>query len=210
MALELSGSSQYLERSETTDSFPITLTAFFNGNTASGLDGILTQNDVGVDEEQNYIATNGDDFRVAVITGSNAVSAATVTDGAPAGVWHHGAGLCSSATSRNAYIDGSLSTTVTTSRPLMSMATYGIGYRVVTISRGDYFDGKIADAARYDAVLTARERAARDAGISALLINPAALRSCVPLIADAVDWCSRIAFSNGGSPTYARHPRVYM
>lgn len=211
MALDLSGSSAYLDKSEASESVPQTLSAWAAPGSVSGNAAIMTANKYGTDASQVYLRRTADDAIAVAVTAANAASTATVADVLAIGVWGHHGGEFSASNNRRAYFNGTYSSAQTVSRPNESLTTMGIGYRNVgTATRGDFWAGQIADTAFYNVALTAREMAARDKGISASLIRPSALVSYAPLIRGSQDWRSRTPFSESGSPTYSRHPRTYL
>lgn len=110
------------------------------------------------------------------------------------------------------YLDGVSQAVSESAPPSGAPSTNADAYMIGNRSEGDRtWDGRIAEFAVWDVILTAAEMAALGAGISPLLIRPASLVSYVPLLggqSPEPDW--KIA---GGATVIgtaaAAHPRVF-
>jgi hypothetical protein len=114
-------------------------------------------------------------------TGGN-VNAETST-GFSSGQWHHACGIELSDSSRAVYIDGGSKGTESTTVTPENSDRVSIG-RSGDSTPGAYFDGRIAEAALWNAALTDAEVASLAAGYSPLFIRPQSLVAYWPLIRD--------------------------
>ncbi len=102
-----------------------------------------------------------------------ATGATTITNG----IWYHGCAVYTSATDRAVYLNGASEATSVTSVTPAGLDTSGVG----VLNGTGFFDGRIADAAIWNAALSANEIAALAAGVSPLRIRRLSLAAFWPL-----------------------------
>lgn len=188
MSIDFNGTTSYIEASSAavTD-VPLTLAAWFNAD-------IITQNIVilGVASstaDSSFViiaagAATGDPVQAQTrVAGSNGTSAA---GGFSANTWTHAAGVFSANNNRLAYKDGVAGTANTTSLTMSSLDRTGIGVRSGA-TRSNYFDGEVAEAAVWNAALTAGEISSLAAGFKPTLIRPQSLVFYAPLIRETIE-----------------------
>jgi hypothetical protein len=149
------------------------------------------------------------DLRSDASVGAASVNVSNLADVATKGshsanVWHHGAAVFTSSTSRTAYLDGVAGTVNTGSNLNGTPDNTCIGARYAT-TFGGFHPGDIAEAAIWNVSLTAAEIAAMAKGVSPRLIRPTARVFYAPLIRDVLDLRGRALTVTG--TTVSDHPR---
>lgn len=122
--------------------------------------------------------------------------------------WTHAAGVFASTTSRTAYINGSASTTNTTSVTPASVTKFTLGFQAQLTSNFP-LSGVLADVGLWNVALTTSEIASLAAGASPLMIRPSALKAYYPLwtTAYAKGYFGQLLTATGTPEDYA-HPRA--
>jgi hypothetical protein len=119
-----------------------------------------------------------------------------------------------STTSRTSYLNGTASTTNTTSNN-PSASTFDvtdIANNQAASARANYFNGLIAEAGIWSVALTLAEIQSLAKGVSPLMIRPASLIAYWPLIGQTspeIDLRGRYEMTVSGAVA-GDHPRVYM
>lgn len=214
MAYDFDGTNQYIEHSTSpvTDE-PVTLACWFNTDDNTTRTNLMSIGRTATDARGFRLELQGDvgdkvGFRTTGSGGGSVTSLSTASFST--GTWHHAAGVTSDQASRYTYLDGVAGTQNTGSVSAASTAmrlTVGVALRQGTYE--NYFNGRIAEAACWNVVLTDDEIAALANGFSPLFIRPASLKLYVPLVQSAV-----VNLRSGGSltavntPTVSVHPRI--
>ena len=137
----------------------------------------------------------------AISTGPSGAFTAAGPTTFGANQWVHTAAVFTSATSRQAYLNGT-SGTVNTSNIGTQEATVNIRVGTSTI-------GRIAEAAIWSVDLNADEIASLAKGVTCNLVRPQSLIYYVPLIRNLQDVKGGLSITNVNGATVADHPRVY-
>ena len=168
MARDFNGTTMYLENANAIlSAYPLTMVGWFNSDSATGNQDILSIADGG---GTHYFALNaggnavGDPVRANVV-GGGGTSVAQTTTGYTVGQWHHAAGVFASATSRAAFIDGGSKGTSAANNTPAGLTRTSIGHKAVS-ARTAFFDGRIAEVALWNVALTDAEVAALARGVA--------------------------------------------
>jgi hypothetical protein len=134
---------------------------------------------------------------------------AASTSGFSAGAWNHACGVFTSSTSRTVYLNGGNSATNTVSYT-PSSASADLRLARFSDSFSVYLAGRIAEAAVWNAALTAAEVASLAKGMTCNLVRPQSLVFYAPLIRNLVDVKGGLTLTNNNTATVANHTRVYQ
>lgn len=136
------------------------------------------------------------------------IATATSTTAPSTGVWYHAAGVFASATDRRAYIDGgSKGTNATTNNfPTVVNRTL-IAQRRRNGAYGQGMDGRIMEAAIWNAELSDADVYALSRGYSPRFIVPTSLVFYAPMIRDVIDLARGRALTATGSQVVIEHTR---
>lgn len=125
--------------------------------------------------------------------------------GLTANTWQHACGVFVAADSRTVYLNGGNPyTNNTDSVPFNTMTGMSIGCRLATPNF--YMSGGIAEAAIWNAALTAAEVASLGAGISPPQVRPDALAAYWPLVNTDQDWVGGHNMTAYNTPSWTDHP----
>lgn len=209
-----SASTQYAVRTTYTplSAYPYSLSAWFLPNDITNNHTLLTLSN-GTGAERVTLRANGgtagDPLILRNTTGGVDVSANTTT-GFSASAWNHAFGIGTSSTSRDVWLNnGGQGSSSTSSAFPTGLNEIKLAAQADTTVR---LDGKLAEVAIWNVVLTADERAALAAAVSPLLIRPASLVAYWPLIGR---YSPEIELTNGDAvtltngPTNADHCRIF-
>ena len=203
-------SSQWLSNtSPVLTAVPITMACWFQRVSTGAAHGLMSlQSGVGVGDNRFTLAVLATDKLNAVARSTSSGAAAGATT-ITSNVWHHGAGTFTSATARAVFLngvsDGTNTTSITPAAPTNTeIGRFGSG--------GNFWDGHIAEAAMWSAILDAGEIAALAKGFSPLLIRPQSLEAYWPLIgrnSPAHDSLGGFPLTLNAAPVASAHPRVF-
>lgn len=165
--------------------YPITMACWFYSVNADDTQYLMSICDSSQDDNYwgMYLNGSGADQVVAKLrtTGSNEAS---TTTGYSINTWHHACAVFTNSTLRAAFIDGgSKGTHVLNRTPDATQDRTGIGVEYKNAT-GQGFDGRIAEAAIWNAALTDAEVAILARGYSPLFVRPQSLVAYWPLIRD--------------------------
>lgn len=154
-------------------------------------------------------AAAGDKVNAGCKSGSTTYADAVTSTGYTAGTWHHACGVFTNNTSRDAYIDGGSSGNNATSRTFPTVGVVSIGREGDSTPTG-HFSGMIAEAAIWDAALTAAEITALARACTPLEVRPSALVAYWPLIGKLTAETDRMATIplTASGTVAAAHPRM--
>jgi hypothetical protein len=130
------------------------------------------------------------------------------TSGFSAATWSHACGVFTSSTSRTVYLNGENSATNTVSYT-PSSASADLRLARFTNSFSVYLEGRIAEAAVWNAALTAAEVASLAKGMTCNLVRPQSLVFYSPLLRNLQDVKGGLTITNNNTATVTNHPRVY-
>ena len=221
MALDFNGSTQGTTRASGAlgmTAFPVTMACWFNPDVAPGGDiTLMGMTDNAVDEALLLNFDSAGTSKLRALSRSGSSGAESVHGSAVSNTtWQHACAVWASATSRQVYFNANASTANTTSRAFPTgTLRFGLGCRAQT-ANDQFFNGKIAEAAVWNATLTAAEIASLAKGVSPLMIRPASLIGYWPCLRNSVNistatldrWRSRLDLTEANSPAYSEHPRV--
>jgi hypothetical protein len=144
---------------------------------------------------------------VSWIAVGTSVQTVNTTSGYSASTWHHAAAVEASSTDRRVFIDGGSKATNTTACTVSSVDYTELGRRVRKSGAGT-LDGRIAEAAIYNAALSDANIAELATGASPSMVRPDALVAYWPLLRDTdQDFVGTYDMSVGaGTPSIATHP----
>jgi hypothetical protein len=199
-----SASSQHLIiASAPVTTAPITMACWHN-NVAGGADGaLMTLNSSGSDQIRLARRTdNGINASTIATTSATAIAAPGT-----AGVWQHAAGTFETSR-RQAFLNGAGGTAETTSLAPVGISEILIGTRRISGALGLYYNGGIAEAAIWNAILTDAEILSLARGFTPDQVRPQSLVFYAPLIRTIQDIRGGLAITATNSPTVAVHPRV--
>jgi hypothetical protein len=149
-----------------------------------------------------WFSTNGTTNTLqAVSSGTNGTFTAAGPTTFGSNQWVHLAAVFTSATSRQAYLDGTSGT--------VNTANIGTQESTVNIRVGANAIGRISESAVWSAALSADEIASLAKGVTCNLIRPQSLIYYVPLIRNLQDVKGGLTITNLNGATVADHPRVY-
>jgi hypothetical protein len=212
MARNFNGTSEYLDHAAAVvTAAPLTMACWFRPDMASAdLTLMAALNSAGSNTFR--LAARGNDAGDPVswrVTAGGSLVAADTTTGFSSGTWHHACGVEASSNSRRVYLDGGGKGTNTSSR-----TPSGINQTRVGFGNSAYMDGRIAEAAIWNAALSDEEVASLARGCCPLKVRPASLVAWWPLAGrfdpeiSFVDRTGRYELALFGTSA-AEHPRVF-
>ena len=155
---------------------------------------------------------NASDIVIASTANTTTTGASSASSAIVANTWYHCAGVYTSATSRQLYINGAAQTANPTSLTPSGLDDTKIGAATYTSGVITYMNGQIADAGIWNVVLTAAEIESLSKGIPPSFIRPESLVAYWPLYGRAspeIDIHNRYEMTLTGTSA-ADHPRIYM
>lgn len=204
MSRQFNGSTQYLGTgSSPISGNPFTLGGWFNGDTLTGNDTIISLGDAN-NEITLYMA--GDTVNLFLKGGTPLLNIAT-TAMASTGTWSHAAGVGVSATDHRVFFDGgNKGSSGTSVSPVPVNARIGR-----SPSSSNFFDGLLAEMAVWNVALSDAEIALWAKGFSPLFIQPHNLVAYWPLIRDDDnDWIGGFDLTAFNTPTVSPHPPLVV
>lgn len=128
------------------------------------------------------------------------------------GVWHHAAGVFTSTTSRQAFVDGVGGTIGTTSR---SFPTTLDGIWMGVLPESTFIEpaeGRLAEVGVWNVALTDAEIASLASGVSPLMVRPQNLVGYWPLYTSGAepDWVGENPLTETGTVVKAAHPPLIV
>ena len=191
--------SRYLSAGATATAFPFTMACWVNaaanffGSCMALGDGGTLRIVLGIELNKSFIQA-----------GSFSYSTNTYT----ANTWTHIAATARSGSGGGQpWLGGAGGATITPSLPTTPTETLIGARRLTTV--GIYFTGLIADAAVWNAELTADEIKSLSTGMTADKVRPQSLVFYAPLVRDLIDAKGGLTITNNNTATVANHPRVY-
>jgi len=192
--------------------YPFTFSCWFNPATAHAGGLMSCANGTSNNAHMLYLKSNSHLSMFSINGGTSAESESTATYSTSA--WNHAAGVVASATSRTSYLNGTASTTNTTSVTpgTLTRACIGAYYTNGAPVAGFYQNGLLAEVGYWDVALTQEEITSLSQGVSPLLIRPANLVGYYPLFARASPeeaFVGALPFTlTNAPPAGSSHPRI--
>lgn len=210
MARSFNGSTDYLTvASVPISAYPFTMACFFNTTDTTTAQGLIAF-DSGAGNYHALLANgNVGGDPVGAASRISTYTAATSSTGYTSGTWHHAAGVWTSSTSRDAFIDGGSKGSDTNSRLFDTMVNTDMG---IFKSATGYLTGSLANAAIWNVALTDAEIASLATGVSPLLIRPQSLVGFWPLVGNnspETDFVGNNDLTVTGA-TAGAGPRLYL
>jgi hypothetical protein len=161
---------------------PVTIAAWFRRTAVTGIQAGVYIGDATGNTTRLGLGRTSATMRLMDRGATAAVAADHTSNGLPAvGVWYHGAGVYSSATSRTPYFNGAAGTNNTTNAGAQTSFTRVSVGRMDQSSVQDNFDGDIAEVGVWNVALTASEIASLARGVPPTMVRPNALVFYAPL-----------------------------
>lgn len=209
-------SSQHLTTPDTSSldiTGALTLCAWVksSGSYGTAVRGILTKYQTGTTQRSYALATNSSG-QVFFIVSSNGSASVAVTGATAVGTnWRHLSCVYTPSTRLEAFMDGASHATNTSSIiAAIHSGTAPLAVGMVSFaSLNNCWDGLIAEAAVYNAALTAAEIASLAKGMTPDKIRPQNLVFYAPLVRDLIDQKGGLTITNNNAATIVNHPRVY-
>jgi hypothetical protein len=123
--------------------------------------------------------------------------------------WQHFCSVFATTSSRTVYVDGTAAaenTTTITGTKTMDRTALGV---LIRPTPDQYFQGRLAECAIWNAALTAAEIASLAKGMTPDKIRPQNLVFYAPLVRNLQDVRGGLTITNNNGATVANHPRVY-
>lgn len=202
MAYDFDGTDDYIEAtSAVLTAAPLTLACWFNSDSATVSQALLSLSSA--NGQNRFIlqaagAATGDPVR-AITTAANAGSNADSPTGYTANTWHHAAATFQSSSHRRAFIDGVGGTAETTTRLPDQINSTRIGHTIVASARGQFTNGRIAEACIWNVALDDAEIASLADGYRPSLIRPSAIVFYAPLIREVADYERALSLTTSGA-----------
>jgi hypothetical protein len=172
--------------------------------------GGFDTSDTTVDANSLIVAGNvaGDPVRAYTVTGGSGFNFSDI-NGVTAGVWQHIAGVWSSITSRQAFLNAVGGGANTTSDdPSAAIDTFIIGARRTSSVTGTYFEGLIAEVAVWNVALTQTQLEELAAGAAATEVAPESLAHYWTLESDGTDSIGSADLTFTGTTHSEDHPTI--
>jgi len=203
MAYDFDGTDDYIEAtSAVLTAAPLTLACWFNSDSTTVNQALLSLSSA--NGQNRFIlqaaggAVSGDPVR-AITTAANTSSNADSLTSYTANTWHHAAATFESTTHRRAFIDGVGGTAETTLRSPTTINSTRIGHTIVSSARGQFTNGRIAEACIWNVALDDAEIASLADGYRPSLIRPSAIVFYVPLIREVADYERALSLTTSGA-----------
>ncbi len=191
--------------------YPLTMNIWFNTTTTGA--GSLSLCGIGTRGPSSHsIRVNLANGRLQGVTKSETsgtTSIATST-GHSSGQWNMTTYVITSSTARKIILNSNVSNTTTVSRVLQNLDHWVIGGYYEDENIVPSFEGKLAEFAIWEGVLSDSEIVSLYRGMKANQIKPELLRVYVPLVRDIIDYSGvidQISFPSGATVT--SHPKRY-
>jgi hypothetical protein len=192
---------------------PLTLACWFNPDNVTADHSLLGMFDDASSNDGFYMSVGGSAANdpLNVVTVAGASFAVATKNGCVAGLWQHAGGVFQATNSRTPYLNGVAGTPETSTRTPAAIDNTWIGkYRGGSTL---FADCSVAEAAIWNAALTADEMAMLALGVSPLLVRPGSLVHYWPIIgrySPEIDLVGGLNLTlNGAGITTVDHPRVF-
>jgi hypothetical protein len=182
-----------------------------SGSYGTAARGVLTKYETATNQRSYALSLNSSGQMFCLVA-SNGSSTINVTGTTAIGTnWRHLAFVYTPSIRLEAYLDGTSNAANTSGIfPAIHSGTAPLSVGMISFaSVNNCWDGLIAEAAVYNAALTAAEIASLAKGMTCDKIRPQSLVYYAPLVRDLIDAKGGRAITNNNGATVATHPRVY-
>jgi hypothetical protein len=213
MAYDFNGTNQSIDASSAVlTAVPLTFACWANVDNVTTRFAILTVSQ-SASSINHFVLTlhgalAGDPVTMLTQSDGPVFGEATTSSGFSSSTWTHAGVISSAINSRAAYINGGSKGTNSGSSTPLDLNVTSIG-RLWRPSTNAYTDGRIAEAAIWNAALTDAEVASLAKGFKPYRVRPQSLVFYVPLVRNIADLRKGVALTNNNTATVANHPRVY-
>lgn len=184
---------------------PITMAAWVLPNSIYVTDVITVVSDESSYSNYWRLISNSTAGYVRFCANDGTESYAETTAAMGAG-WNHVCGVEHSVSSRSAFVNRGNKGVNSDTRSPANVDVTGVGAHLDAGGNTLHWNGRIAEAAIWNAALTDLEVAAVGAGAPPFLIRPMSLRAYWPLLNDDKDWCGNYDMTPYNSPSWAVGP----
>ncbi len=212
MAWDFDGTNDYMEAtSAVLTAGPLTFAAWINVDTTGAAQRILSISSTTGNDRWSLLvgATNVITMQVG---GSGTFGTVSTTNTVTAGTWYHVAGSWNTTANQpqQVWIDGVKSGPTNSNRTPVAgnLNRTLLGSTYITSALAQYLNGRIAEAAIWDVVLSDAEVSSLAKGFRSDLIRPASLKFYLPLIREVQDVRAGLSFTNNATAA-AAHVKRY-
>jgi hypothetical protein len=199
-------SSQFLSATNPLSAAPFTLAAHASVSSAAGNKAVVSLHSSTAQRFLLYVTSGGaPSFFVNDAASFTQPQAGTVSANTP----FHIAAVEAAANSHKIVLNGTTTTTLTTSRSPTGISGVRIGGDSVTGSTTNLMTGQIAEVGIWNVALTDAEIASLAGGMTCDKVRPQSLVFYAPLVRDLIDAKGGLTITNNNTATVANHPRVY-
>jgi hypothetical protein len=210
-------SSQHLTTPDTASldiTGALTLVAWVKstGSYGPAVRGILTKYQTVTNQRSYALTTNSSGQVFFIVSRNGSTETDSVIGSTAVGTnWRHIAGVYTPSTKLEAFLDGASNGSKTSSIfASLHSGTAPLAVGMVSFSAvNNCWDGLIAEAAVYNAALTAAEVASLAKGMTCDKVRPQSLVFYAPLVRDLIDQKGGLTITNNNAATVAAHTRVY-
>lgn len=211
MAYDFNGTNQWLSGTPPVTAVPLTMACWFNVDTVTADYTLFGISNSGTNTDGFFLTAFGtlasDPIGASAASSASFSTATTSFPGFSANTWTHACGTFASTTSRFAFINGVAGVEATTSKSPSGINDLSIG-RLTRSSPVFYANGRVAECAIWDVVLTQDEISALAKGVEARYVRPASLVFYAPLVRGLGDIVSGQTLTNNNTATVSEHPPI--
>jgi hypothetical protein len=212
MSWDFDGTNDYMEAtSAVLTAGPLTFSAWINVDTTGVSHRILSiSSTTGNDRWSLLVGTTN--VITMQVGGSGTFATVSTTNTVTAGTWHHVAGSWNTTANQpqQVWIDGVKSGPTASNRTPVAgnLNRTLLGSTYVSSALTQYLNGRIAEAAIWDVVLSDAEVSSLAKGFRSDLIRPASLKLYLPLIREVQDVRAGLSFTNNATAAAAHVRRI--
>lgn len=210
MAWDFDGTNDYMEAtSAVLTAGPLTLAAWINVDTTGAAQRILSISSATGNDRWSLLV-GATDVITMQVGASNGFASVSTTNTVTAGTWHHVAGSWNTTTNQpqQVWIDGVKSGPTNSSRTPVAgqLSKTLLGSTYVSSALAQYLNGRIAEAAIWNVILTDTQVTSLSKGFRPSLVRPDKLSLYVPLVREVQDVRAGLSFTNNATAV-AIHPK---
>ena len=210
MAWDFDGTNDYMEAtSAALTAGPLTLAAWINVDTTGVAQRILSISST-TGQDRWSLLVGATDVITMQVGASNSFASLSTTNTVTTGTWYHVAGSWNTTTGQpqQVWIDGVKSGPTNSSRTPVAgqLSKTLLGSTYVSSALAQYLNGRIAEAAIWNVILTDTEVTSLSKGFRPSLVRPDKLSLYVPLVREVQDVRAGLSFTNNATAV-AIHPK---
>lgn len=208
------GSQKYGTSLVSSISFPITMAVFVAPRQITNMIPLALNTSTNGDERIAFATSTLGEAQLSTVNTAGSSVTVTATGAMPTGSYWHLAGVWESTNNRICYTNGIAGVTNTTSNSANGFNKVGVGSRSDSAVGYRYaMDGALAEAAIWNAALTAAEILSLAQGAAPYTVRPTALVFYAPMIgtstANDVNLLGLPVIWFNSPPNSTNHPRIY-